>query len=481
MDALARPTPTLDPAFVLRMDRAGPRYTSYPTADRFDTTFGEADYLGAIGRMRGGGNRPLSVYVHLPHCQRICGYCACNVIGTKSPAKRAAYVDLVLRELAQVAGLEALAEHRTLGQFHFGGGTPNSYSTADLTRLIDAVTRRFVPTADAELAIEIDPRLADMTQLVALHTLGMNRVSFGVQDNDARVQEAIGRHQSERETRTAIDLARRAGFGSINIDLVYGLPMQTPETFERTLDLVLDAVPDRVALFSFAYLPETKANQRKIDRALLAPPELKVQMLVRARERLGQAGYLAIGMDHFARPGDALGQAALDPERVRLRRNFQGYTVAPAGLGASRLEVLGLGLTAISDLGGAYAQNHKDIERYAKAVEAGRPPVERGVTLTSDDLGRRLLIDSLMTQGRIEVASLPPRLQAICHDVVASRFAPLIAEGLVTAEPARIVLTPIGELFPRLVAMTFDAHLGRPVRASDPSQPARPTQFSRVV
>jgi len=463
------------------MDRAGPRYTSYPTADRFDTAFGASDYLGAIARMQGGGKRPLSVYVHLPHCQRICGYCACNVIGTKSPARRAAYVDLLLRELEQVASLGALADHRTLGQFHFGGGTPNSYRTSDLTRLIDAVTSRFVPTADAELAIEIDPRLADMTQLVALRALGMNRVSFGVQDNDDRVQVAIGRHQSERETRQAIDLARRAGFPSVNIDLVYGLPLQTNETFEKTLDLVLDAAPDRVALFSFAYLPETKPNQRKIDRALLAPPELKVQMLIRARERLGQAGYLAIGMDHFARPTDELGKAALDPQRVRLRRNFQGYTVAPSGLGDHRLEVLGLGLTAISDLGGAYAQNVKDIARYESAVLAGRPPVERGVTLTSDDLARRSLIDAIMTRGRVDTDTLPPASAAICHDVIQGRFAPLVDEGLVTLDARGFSLTPTGELFPRLVAMAFDAHLGRPVRSADPSQPARPTQFSRVV
>jgi len=459
--------PTLDTALVMRLDRPGPRYTSYPTADRFLATFGEADYRAALSRTEGlrqrFADRPIGVYVHLPHCARICGYCACNVVGTQSPKKRADYIDLVLRELDLVQAL--VPSCQILGQLHFGGGTPNSYREADLGRLVAAITSRFVPVQGAELAIEVDPRYATSEQLVALRGLGLNRVSLGVQDIDAVVQRAIGRHQGGGVTRAAIAFARAAGFESLNIDLVYGLPEQTPARFAQTLDLIVEQRPDRVALFSFAYLPASRKNQRGIDAATLPPATTKIGFLLAARERLMAAGYVAIGMDHFALPGDTLARAR---SQGRLRRNFQGYTVAPAGLDGHRLETLGIGLSAISDLGSAYAQTTKDVSLYAARIERGELPVERGVALTADDELRRGLIESLMTRSAL---TFPDPSAPSQED--RRRLAPLIAEGLAQLTPEGLALTPLGELFPRLVAMAFDAHL-----AHEPESLAR---FSRVV
>lgn len=462
METSPRPSAEL----VLRLDRPGPRYTSYPTADRFHTGFTAADFEAALDRTNAAPDRPLSVYVHLPHCARICSYCACNVVGTKSQTKRIAYVDDLLSELALIAA--RLPARRTLGQLHFGGGTPNSYTTADLARLVAAITTRFAPTADAELAIEVDPRWATLEQLQALRATGLNRVSLGVQDIDPDVQHAIGRFQSAEVTRNAIRYARAAGFASVNMDLVYGLPRQTPESFELTLDLLLDERPDRVALFSFAYLPETKPNQRKIDSAHLAAPAAKVGFLIRARERLLSAGYIAIGMDHFALPSDALATAAADG---RLRRNFQGYTVAPSGLGDARIEMIGLGLTAISDFGGVYAQGAREPEDYAAQLAAARFPIARGYALTDDDQVRRQLIERMMTTARIPRHDLPAGFEREL-----GRLAPLEDEGLVAVTPEAITLTPLGELFPRLAAMAFDAYFGVPL-ADKKTMP----QFSRVV
>lgn len=471
--SLARPAPapTLDAELVLRLDRPGPRYTSYPTADRFTTSFGEAEYRAALARTDavaiGTGarvsDRPISVYVHMPHCARICGYCACNIIGTHSAKKRVAYVDLVLSELARVAPL--VPARRTLGQFHFGGGTPNSYDLADLERLLGAVTDRFTPIPTAELAIEVDPRYATPAQVRALRAMGLNRISFGVQDVDPVVQRAIGRHQSAMMTREAIAMARAAGFPSLNIDLVYGLPQQTPESFERTLDLVAEERPDRIALFSFAYLPAAKKNQRGIDADTLPGATTKIGFLLAARERLMAVGYVPIGMDHFALPGDALARARSEGT---LRRNFQGYTVAPAGLGGERLETLGFGLSAISDLGAAYVQTTKDIATYEATLSRGELPVERGIALTPEDVARRALIEAIMTRSCANPSEL-----AIATDADRERLAPLVAEGLAHLGPEGLSLTGLGELFPRLVAMAFDAHLA--------ASPETLSRFSRVV
>ncbi len=462
---------------ILRLDRPGPRYTSYPPADRFTDAFTPAHAEAAL-RRADQSNTPLSVYIHMPHCARLCGYCACNVVPTKSASRRTSYVDLVLAELELARAL--MPNRRRLGQFHFGGGTPNSYAVADLARIVDAVTGHFIPEPTAELAIEIDPRYATADQLIQLAAIGMNRLSFGVQDFDLDVQRAIGRHQSAQTTLAAVEFARRAGFSSVNIDMVYGLPRQTLERFDQTVTRLIETRPDRIALFSFAYLPEQRANQRGIDAAELPQAQLKAQMLVLARERLTAAGYLTIGMDHFALPDDSLATAE---SSGRLRRNFQGYTVAPVGQSADApLEVLGLGLSAVSDLGGAYFQNDKDVATYERSLVAATLPVERGHTASPDDLRRRHVIERIMTHVGLpaaEVEHLGVDLENDFPGAVAE-LVHLEAEGLVTLlrdgdHTVGVELTPVGALFPRRVAMCFDA------KAVGPNAAASLARYSRIV
>lgn len=451
--------PHLDPELILRLDRPGPRYTSYPPADRFSTAFSAGDAREALERAN-ESDEPVSVYVHMPHCARLCGYCACNVVPTKSASRRESYVDLVLAELALV--LTHLPDRRRLGQFHFGGGTPNSYRTTDLARVISLVTQHFRPEPGAELAIEIDPRYATADQLQALAGMGLNRLSFGVQDFDIDVQRAIGRHQSAHQTLSAVGHARAAGFASVNIDMVYGLPRQTLERFESTITALIETRPDRIALFSFAYLPEQRKNQRGIAASDLPDAPTKAKMLVLARHRLTEAGYRAIGMDHFARPEDPLATAEADG---RLRRNFQGYTVAPAGSSPDApLEVLGLGLSAVSDIGGAYFQNTKEIEVYSQALAEARLPVERGHVASADDLRRRSVIERIMTHVGLPsaaVKTLGVDLRADFPGAI-DELLRLEGEGLVAVErdhdrAVGLTLTPLGALFPRRVAMCFDA------------------------
>jgi oxygen-independent coproporphyrinogen-3 oxidase len=444
-------TATPDPELILRLDRPGPRYTSYPPADRFSPSFGPDEAVAALTRCDTSSRQPLSVYVHLPHCARLCGYCACNVVPTKSQEKRAAYIDLLIDELTLVS--HHLPHRRRLGQLHLGGGTPNSYELEDLQRLLSALMSHFEPEEGCEMAIEIDPRYASNAQVASLRRLGFNRISFGVQDFDPAVQKAIGRHQTRAETLAAVEAARAAGFPSINIDLVYGLPLQTARGFEDTLDNLLEARPDRVALFSFAYLPAQRPNQRGIAPSTLPEAPMKVSMLVQARERLLDAGYVAIGMDHFARPDDALSKALREG---RLHRNFQGYTVAP---GDGPLEVIGLGLSAVGDLGGAYLQNTKDLAVYAETLARGTLPVERGLTLSADDLRRRFVIERLMTRFRLDTDDLVRHGITLERDFseALGKLGALVRDGLVIAQDTTISLTPLGALFPRLAAMCFDA------------------------
>jgi oxygen-independent coproporphyrinogen-3 oxidase len=450
----------LTPDLLDRFDRVGPRYTSYPTADRMRADFGPDDYLASLASVdaradTGASDQPLSVYAHFPHCSQICRYCACNIIGTRSAERRDAYVSLLLREIDLVAA--RLPHRRTLGQLHFGGGTPNSYSIASLGAVLERITRHFGATEDAELAIEIDPRHAIPEQLVALRGLGFNRVSFGVQDFDEEVQCAIGRHQSSAQTRVVVEGARAAGFASVNMDLVYGLPRQTRESFAETLKALIALRPDRVALFSFAFIPRLRINQRKIDPDSLPVPHDKLAMLCDAREALVEAGWVAVGMDHFALPGDALASARAEG---RLSRNFQGYTVKPRGV-SGELETVGVGLTAIGDLGAAMVQNTKEMHVYEAAIDAGGLPVERGFRRSVDDLLRRDLIASVMTDLRIPGEHLrghdPERLRQVLADA-APALAAHERDGLLRRDADGYALTDLGELFPRFIAMAFDAH-----------------------
>jgi oxygen-independent coproporphyrinogen-3 oxidase len=472
--ALARPLrrpnamTRLTPDMLQRFDRVGPRYTSYPTADRMHAAFGPDDYANALARIDAAPtDTPLSVYAHFPHCSQICRYCACNIIGTRSQERRADYVQLLLKEIDQLTA--RLPHRRTLGQLHFGGGTPNSYSIESLGAVLDRIRSHFRPTPDAEIAIEVDPRHCNPLQLQQLHALGFNRVSFGVQDFYADVQTAIGRHQSAAQTRLIIESARQAGFRSVNCDLVYGLPRQSLESFRATLDELVRLRPDRVALFSFAFIPRLRINQRRIDPQTLPEPLHKLEMLCAARDALAAGGYVAVGMDHFALPDDTLATAHAEH---RLCRNFQGYSVKPAGV-IGELETLAVGLTAIGDIGTAMAQNTKDMHVYAAAIEAGAFPIERGFVRSPDDLLRRALIASVMTDFTIPVARLAAHHGPGVRDLMRQARPALdafIRDGLVVSTDDGYALTELGELFPRLVAMAFDAYFA-PENAN----------FSRIV
>ena len=456
----------LTPEIVRRHDRPGPRYTSYPTADRFHEGFGAEGWAAALERAgRRGAEEPLSLYVHMPFCQRACTYCACNMVATRSEERMATYLDHLLEELRLVGG--RLGARRRLAQLHFGGGTPNWLPVSELARVMAALRGRFELEPDAEVAIETDPRHATVEQMHALRDLGFNRVSVGVQDFDPQVQQAVGRRQGYELTAAVVAAARSAGFESLNMDLVYGLPLQTEASFAATLDKVLGIAPDRIAIFSFAYVPWMAPGQRKIPEETLPDPDVKLALFCEARERFLAAGYQAIGMDHFARPGDVLARALRER---RLHRNFQGYTVAPHDR-----DFLGLGVTAIGDVAGAYAQNHKDIKAYQASVAAGRLPVARGYELTPDDLARRWIIEELMCAFQLrfdalreatglEPGDLAPELRAL---------EPLAAQGLVVLHRDGVDVTPLGQLFVRVVAMVFDRHL----RERPPERPA----YSRTV
>lgn len=466
MEPLANADVHVTPELVARFDVPGPRYTSYPTADRFTTDFDADAAARALATANARRGDPIGLYVHLPYCPRICTYCACTVIATKNPARVSAYVDLVLAELAILA--RHLPDRRRLAQLHLGGGTPNHVPPADLDRLMRAVRATFEILPDAELAIEVDPRLVTTAQLEHLVGLGFSRISFGVQDVDAEVQHAIGRRQTLAMTENAVVGARQAGFQSVNMDLVYGLPAQTKESFAKTLDSLLALRPDRVALFAFAYLPWLKANQRGIDAAKLPDPETKIGFLLSARGALIAAGYQAIGMDHFALPHDTLATAGA---RGHLRRTFQGYTVMPP-----KLDTVAIGLSAIGDVGDAYLQNTKELDDYRAAILAGRLPIERGLALTPDDLARRFIIQRLTCDFALDAVELRARFGAeLATDfpLELADLATLEAQGLVRVSPERVQVTPLGRLFVRAVAMPFDRYL----RERPPQRPA----YSRVV
>jgi len=454
------------PELVKRFDVPGPRYTSYPTADRFTVEFGSDAAERALAEANRRSADPIGLYVHLPYCPKICTYCACTVIATKNPARVSAYVDLVLAELALLA--THLPSRRRLAQLHLGGGTPNHVPPADLERLLQAIHATFEILPGAELAIEVDPRLVTSAQLEHLVSLGFSRISFGVQDVDAEVQHAIGRRQTLAMTENAVVGARTAGFTSVNMDLVYGLPAQTRESFARTLESLLALRPDRVALFAFAYLPWLKPNQRGIDAARLPDAETKIGFLLAAREALIAAGYRAIGMDHFALPHDALATAGA---RGHLRRTFQGYTVMPP-----ELDTVAVGLSAIGDVGHAYLQNTKDLDVYRAALLAGRLPIERGLALSRDDQARRFIIQRLTCDFALDGVELRRRFGVdlgtdLALEVEALRD--LAAQDLVRVERDRVDVTPLGRLFVRAVAMPFDRYL----RERPPERPA----YSRVV
>jgi oxygen-independent coproporphyrinogen-3 oxidase len=455
-----------------RMDQPGPRYTSYPTADRFVEAFGDAAYRAALTQ-RGGGaqaglvsgaQQPLSLYVHIPFCESVCYYCACNKVITKHHERGGAYLDWLERELA--LHIDLLGRGQPVSQLHFGGGSPTFLSDAELERLMASLQRDFQLLAHAEVSIEVDPRTATAGRLQALRGMGFNRISFGVQDFDPQVQHAVHRVQDFEMVRALMVEARALDFHSINVDLIYGLPRQTPASFNRTIAQVAGLRPDRIALYAYAHLPERFKPQRRIVTAELPSGEQRIRMLGAAISGFIGHGYDYIGMDHFALPDDPL---AVAKRRGRLHRNFQGYSTQPD------CDLLALGVSAIGRVGSTYSQNAKTLEEYQDLLAQGQFPVVRGLQLTRDDLLRRSVIMALMCQGRLEFESIEQAYlvnfrEAFGRELMA--LAPMAEAGLVKLTESAIQVTPMGWYFVRAVAMVFDRHLqGDAARRS----------FSRII
>jgi len=440
-----------DRATLRRYDQPGPRYTSYPTADRFNEAFDAAAYGRWLAEPGAGGVRPLSLYVHVPFCNTICYYCGCNKIVTRDHAKATEYLGYLEKEIDLVAA--GLAGGRRVEQLHLGGGTPTYLSSEELQRVMVLLHARFSIEPRAEMSIEIDPRTAPPEKIRALAALGFNRLSIGVQDFDAEVQEAVNRIQSFDVTRASIEAARASGFTSVNLDLIYGLPLQTHARFAATLDRVLELNPDRIALYHYAHLPERFKPQRRIDAAALPSPQEKLTIMMEAIRRLCAAGYEYIGMDHFAKTDDDLARAQ---RQGRLHRNFQGYSTRPD------YDLIGLGVSAISKVGPTYAQNVRTLDEYYECLRGGALPTQRGLQLNADDLVRRAVIMALMCHFEVAKESIATA-HLIDFDTYFSRELAELAQfqdaGLIECSKEWISVTPKGKLLVRAMAMVFDRYL----------------------
>ena len=452
-----------------RYDRPGPRYTSYPTAPQFHPGFGEKELRDVAATSNGDPiPRRLSLYVHVPFCASPCFYCGCNRIITRDTARGEAYLARLYREIALTAGL--FDRDREVIQLHFGGGTPNFLSPAQLGEVVETLRShfRFSDAEDRDVSIELDPRFVDADDIAALARIGFNRASFGVQDFDPAVQQAVNRIQSVEQTRAVVDACRANGFRSVNVDLIYGLPGQNAEGFGRTLDIVAEMRPDRVAVYGYAHMPHLFKPQKQIDDTLLPSGETKLALLQLAIEKLVAAGYLYIGMDHFALPDDEL---ALAQARGGLHRNFMGYTTHADS------DLVGLGVSAISHIGDSFSQNPRDLPSWQAALDEGRLPVFRGMRLDEDDQLRADLIQQLMCQGEVPMAALERRYAIDFAEYFATaleRLAPLVEDGLVRIDEGRIIVTSRGRLLLRNIAMCFDRYLDQPATIATP-------RFSRAI
>jgi oxygen-independent coproporphyrinogen-3 oxidase len=442
------------PELLRRYDVSGPRYTSYPTADRFIEAFGAGDYELALQQRKLNSVAkalPMSLYVHVPFCASLCYYCACNKIITKHHERAQTYLQYLEKEVAlQVAHC---GEGQSVSQLHIGGGTPTFLSDSELSQLMTMLRAKFSFEAVGEYSIEIDPRTVTRERLLHLARLGFNRLSFGVQDFDPDVQKAVHREQPAEQVFELVQAARDIGFQSINVDLIYGLPRQTAESFDRTLAQVAALRPDRIALYAYAHLPERFKPQRRIVTEELPQAGDKLSMLSRSIDAFMQAGYVYVGMDHFALPDDAL---AIAKRQGRLHRNFQGYSTQPD------CDLIALGVSAIGRVGVTYSQNAKTLEEYYDFLDQGQLPVVRGLALSRDDLVRRAVIMALMCQGEV---LFEPMSQAWLLDFQ-SYFANELEllesqaqQGLVEIRSDGVRVTSKGWFFVRGVAMVFDRHL----------------------
>lgn len=441
-----------DLELINKYDYAGPRYTSYPTAPQFHDGFGEQAYREVAKRSNEKGG-PLSLYFHIPFCDTVCFYCACNKIATKDRTKNAPYLDRLYREIAMQA--ELFDGSRRVEQLHWGGGTPTFLGDEQMRELM-GVTRQHFPFAnddEGEYSIEIDPREVRPETIAMLREVGFNRMSLGVQDFDARVQKAVNRIQSEEQTLAALQAARDSGFRSVSIDLIYGLPFQSRESFAGTLDRVIEVGPDRLSVFNYAHLPHVFKPQRRINAEDLPKPEEKLEILKMAIERLGQAGYVYIGMDHFARPDDELAVAQRDGT---LYRNFQGYSTH------SDCDLVAMGVTSISMVGNSYCQNLKELDDYYARIDADQLAVFRGFELSQDDLIRRDVITRLICHFRLNYSQVAEAWGIDFHDYFGKdlpKLQGMAEDGLLAMDDNSIEVLPRGRLLIRNICMAFDAYL----------------------
>lgn len=460
--------PPFDAQLLQRYDQPGPRYTSYPTAPQFHTGFGAAQFRQAAQLSNDDPiPRRLSLYVHVPYCFNPCFYCGCNRIITRDRSRAGSYLDRLVREAALLGPL--FDRDRDVMQLHLGGGTPNFMSPAQIGELLESLDHHFhfSGSSERDFSIEIDPRVVQPGDIEALGAMGFNRASLGVQDFDPIVQAAVNRLQSVEDTQAVIDACRRSNFRSVNVDLIYGLPRQTRTGFGQTLDRVIESRPDRLAIYGYAHMPQLFRPQQRIDATLLPSPQEKLGLLQLAIEKLSLAGYQYIGMDHFALPEDDLTKAQ---RHGQLHRNFMGYTTH------AECDLVGMGVSAISHIGDSYSQNPRDLPSWEAAIDGGRLPTWRGMSLDADDQLRADLIQQLMCHGEVDFLTLEQRYHIAFESYFSAdleRLRPLQADGLVEYLPGVLRATSRGRLLLRIIAACFDRYLLQPH--------AEPTRFSKAI
>lgn len=457
--------PSFNRALVEKYDRPGPRYTSYPTAPQFHTAFAADNYIQAAQTSNQHAAKPLSIYIHIPFCQSLCYYCACNKIITQKTSRAVEYLEYLKKEIQLQAKL--FDKKRSVTQLHLGGGTPTYLTQEQLTDLMDTLHSAFnLDTSEQrQFSLEVDPRTITPTQIQQLRDLGFNRISFGVQDFDPDVQKAVNRIQSDEQVEALMTAARAVRFRSISVDLIYGLPLQTVTSFNTTLDKIIALRPDRIAAYSYAHLPKLVRAQRLIRPEDMPPPERKLELLELTIRRLCSAGYVYIGMDHFALPEDELAQARINDT---LQRNFQGYSTH------ADCDLIGLGVSSIGKVGDTYSQNVKELSQYYAYLNKDQLPLHRGYQLNADDRLRRDVINTLMCHNRIDIATIEQQHGINFNEYFADALVQLqeqVADGLLTINDEAIVLLDQGNLMMRSVAMAFDAYLGAKQRG----------EFSRTV
>ena len=453
-----------DLELIRRYDKAGPRYTSYPTAVQFTEDFGVVRYA-EIARASNAKGGPLSLYFHLPFCDTVCYYCACNKVVTKDRSKAQPYLDRLYREIEMQAAL--FDDDRPVEQLHWGGGTPTFISHEQMRELMRVTGEHFRLRDDdsGEYSIEIDPREVHPQTIGTLRDIGFNRLSMGVQDFDPKVQQAVNRIQSEQETLGVIREAREVGFKSISVDLIYGLPFQTPGSFRGTVQRIIDVDPDRISVFNYAHMPELFKPQRRINEADLPSPAQKLEILHQTIEQLGEAGYVYIGMDHFAKPDDEL---SIAQREGTLYRNFQGYSTH------AECDLVAMGVTSIGMVGDSYAQNLKGLDDYYARIDAGELAVFRGVELTVDDKLRRAVITDLICHFALDFASVEQAYGIVFTDYFGDELVALKEmerDGLLSLDTTGIQVSPRGRLLIRNICMVFDRYL----------REARERRFSKVI